>query len=141
MSKWQHSGISRKEALEILASRKASLREEWKRNYLHIKEILLSGSGESNRGDPVDQIRNDLQALTKKQQGCVKCLDKIVDARKRIFYGSFGICEACGEEIPLGRLQIRPESPVCAFCKTKQEREENVIKHPTKTFFFPALAV
>lgn len=37
--------------------------------------------------------------------------------------GDYGICEDCGEEIPLRRLEAIPEARFCARCQTVAERE------------------
>jgi RNA polymerase-binding transcription factor DksA len=39
------------------------------------------------------------------------------DALERLAAGSYGICERCGERIPLARLRALPETRVCVSCK------------------------
>jgi len=39
--------------------------------------------------------------------------------------GSFGICEECGEEIDIERLNIRPVTTFCIRCKETLEAQEN----------------
>ena len=51
---------------------------------------------------------------------------KIEDALSRLEDGTFGICEECGEEISLGRLQARPITTLCIKCKDKQEVDEKI---------------
>jgi len=46
------------------------------------------------------------------------------EALGRLEEGTFGICEACGEEIPLKRLMARPVTTLCIECKKEQEAEE-----------------
>lgn len=53
-----------------------------------------------------------------------KLLAKIDEALNRIDEGSFGICEDCGEEIGLKRLEARPVTTLCIDCKTIQETKE-----------------
>ncbi|TKB09362.1 RNA polymerase-binding protein DksA [Desulforhopalus sp. IMCC35007] len=53
-----------------------------------------------------------------------KLLSKIDEAIARIEDGSFGICEACDEEIGLKRLEARPVTTLCIDCKTAQETQE-----------------
>jgi len=53
-----------------------------------------------------------------------KLIGKIRDALDRLEEGTFGICEACGEEIPLKRLMARPVTTLCIECKREQEAEE-----------------
>ena len=49
---------------------------------------------------------------------------KINEALERIEDGSFGICEDCGEEIGVKRLEARPVTTQCIDCKTKAEAQE-----------------
>lgn len=53
-----------------------------------------------------------------------KLIGKIRDALERLEDGTFGICEECGEEIPLKRLMARPVTTLCIECKKEQEAEE-----------------
>lgn len=32
----------------------------------------------------------------------------------------FGLCGACGQEIPIGRLMLMPESPFCVPCASRR---------------------
>ena len=51
-------------------------------------------------------------------------LDKIDRALQKIGTGEFGVCEECGEEISVKRLEARPETTLCIRCKEDQERQE-----------------
>jgi DnaK suppressor protein len=53
-----------------------------------------------------------------------KLLSKIEEALNRIDEGDFGVCEDCGEEIGLKRLEARPVTTLCIDCKTLQETRE-----------------
>ena len=53
-----------------------------------------------------------------------KLIKKIDDAMKRIDEGTFGLCERCGEDITIERLNARPVTTYCIECKTKLEEEE-----------------
>lgn len=66
-----------------------------------------------------------LQSFTFRLRGREKVfLDKIEKALRKIEEGSFGICEDCGEEISVKRLEARPETTLCIRCKEDQERME-----------------
>lgn len=66
-----------------------------------------------------------LQSFTFRLRGREKVfLDKIEKALRKIEDGSFGICEECGEEISVKRLEARPETNLCIRCKEDQERHE-----------------
>jgi len=66
-----------------------------------------------------------LQSFTFRLRGREKAfLDKINKALGKIDDGSFGVCEECGEEISIKRLEARPETTLCIRCKEDQERME-----------------
>ena len=66
-----------------------------------------------------------LQSFTFRLRGREKVfLDKIEKALRKIEEGSFGVCEECGEEISIKRLEARPETTLCIRCKEDQERVE-----------------
>jgi len=51
-------------------------------------------------------------------------LKKIDKTLKKIEEGEFGICERCGEEIGLKRLEARPVAEMCIRCKEELEKVE-----------------
>lgn len=66
-----------------------------------------------------------LQSFTFRLRGREKSfLDKIDKALERIDNNTFGVCEECGEEISVKRLEARPETTLCIRCKEDQERAE-----------------
>lgn len=66
-----------------------------------------------------------LQSFTFRLRGREKSfLDKINKALERLDGGNFGVCEECGEEISVKRLEARPETTLCIRCKEDQERAE-----------------
>jgi len=55
-----------------------------------------------------------------------RLLKKIDGAIERIESGTFGICEKCGSEIDIRRLEARPVTTLCIDCKIEQEEEEKL---------------
>ncbi|MGH7256401.1 MAG: TraR/DksA family transcriptional regulator [Nitrospirales bacterium] len=53
-----------------------------------------------------------------------RLLKKIDEALNRITTQTYGICDACGGEIPYKRLKARPVTTLCIECKTAQEERE-----------------
>lgn len=53
-----------------------------------------------------------------------KLMNKIEEALNRIDEGNYGLCEDCGGEISVKRLEARPVAKYCIDCKTKQEQRE-----------------
>ena len=54
-----------------------------------------------------------------------KLMSKIDEAIERLNNGAFGICEECGEDIDVERLNIRPVTTFCIRCKETLEAKEN----------------
>ena len=48
---------------------------------------------------------------------------KLQQALDRIENHSYGICESCGEDIPIKRLTARPVTIKCIDCKEEDERQ------------------
>jgi DnaK suppressor protein len=53
-----------------------------------------------------------------------RLLHKIHEALQRVADGSYGVCEACGENIDERRLMARPVATHCIDCKTEAEQLE-----------------
>lgn len=49
---------------------------------------------------------------------------KIEKALKKIEAGEYGVCESCGEEIGVKRLEARPVTDLCIRCKEEEEQLE-----------------
>lgn len=57
-------------------------------------------------------------------------LTRIEEALQRVKEGRYGLCEDCGEEINLKRLQVAPYAPCCIAC---QEAREGPSSGPSRT--------
>ena len=79
-----------------------------------------------NFPDPTDRasVESDRNFILRLRDRERKLIGKIKEALERIEDGSFGICEECGEEIGIKRLEARPVTTLCIDCKTKQEANE-----------------
>ena len=65
----------------------------------------------------VDQLAEELYAVE--------------GAMARLRNGSYGICEACGNEIGVERLQALPSARRCVECQERYEREHHEPATPT----------
>lgn len=54
-----------------------------------------------------------------------KLLVKVKAAIDRIEGGVYGVCDECGDDISVKRLDARPVTTLCIDCKTKQEQDED----------------
>lgn len=109
---------------------------------LVLSELISNASASSENpaeiaADVFDLTANELErnmSLLLKERGRNK-LRAIDDALERIEEGTFGICEDCGGEIPLGRLEVMPFAATCRDCKAKQERRDKLFSGPTEDMF------
>ncbi len=120
--------------------RKISPREkkilDIRKNLMQQKTTLLSEAEEALNELPGQTVfpdlgdqasaeidRNFMLRLRGREQ---RLLKKIEEAIEKIEGGLFGICEVCGHEIDIKRLEARPVTTMCIFCKTEQEEEEKI---------------
>jgi DnaK suppressor protein len=117
-------------------TRREELIQQIRINLVRQKETLLNEAeaalnelpGQTIFPDLGDQAtaetdRNFMLRLRGREQ---RLLKKIDEAISRIDNGIFGICDDCGEEIELKRLEARPVTTMCIECKTLQEEEEKL---------------
>jgi DnaK suppressor protein len=110
--------------------------QEIKKKLLSLKKELLIGAIEALNELPDQTVFSDLgdQATAEIDRNFMlrlkgrerKLLKKIEEAIERINHGVFGICDKCGEEINIKRLEARPVTTMCIECKTLQEEEEKL---------------
>ncbi|MFO0602135.1 MAG: TraR/DksA C4-type zinc finger protein [Polyangiales bacterium] len=69
--------------------------------------------------DEMDLASSELpQSRSSRMRGRERSLlERIERAVARLDDGSFGTCEACGEEISVERLEARPETTRCVQCE------------------------
>jgi DnaK suppressor protein len=99
------------------------------------KEELIAGAGVTMTALPSetstelgDQAsaeidRNFTLRLRDRERKLLKKIEETIDM---IDNGQYGICEGCGAEITLKRLEARPVTTMCIDCKTEQEEEEKL---------------
>lgn len=71
----------------------------------------------------VDTDQNMLLRIRERES---RLISKIKRALQRISDGTYGVCESCGEDIPVNRLKARPVTTQCINCKMKEEALERV---------------
>ncbi len=117
-------------------SQKEERLQEIRKNLLQQKELLLSEAGIALNTLPDETLfpelgdqasadidRNFMLRLKGRERQLLK---KIDEALEKIETGSYGICEICGEDINIKRLEARPVTTMCIECKTEQEEEEKL---------------
>ena len=114
---------------KLLAIKKQLLKQ--RQDLLSDAEATLSSKISTEKEsfpDPTDQAvaeldNNFLLKLRGREQ---KLLKKIDEAISRIDGGTYGVCEECGGQISVKRLEARPVTTLCIKCKTQQEEKEKM---------------
>ncbi|MCL4558696.1 MAG: TraR/DksA C4-type zinc finger protein [Deltaproteobacteria bacterium] len=110
--------------------------------YEHIKQMLLK-----MKADIIDQLVRKKSSMEEEKTIEIEDLDAIAEDRNReyeyllttmdtkklkqidealakIENKTYGVCEVCGEEIPVARLKILPFAKLCIDCASNVEKEE-----------------
>ncbi len=105
---------------EVLEGRLAELLSEAEKTVTGMTDM------EDNFPDPTDRasLESDRNFMLRIRDRERKLIIKIREALQRIEDGSFGICEACGDDISIERLKARPVTTLCIDCKRRQEAVE-----------------
>lgn len=110
--------------------------DELKATLLERKEIILNNVRSSR--DSIDQLKDqdlndDLDyadfVSDSFKEGMIANhqldeLNQIEDALKKIKECTYGICDMCGINIPIGRLKAKPFAKFCTECRTVYEQEQ-----------------
>jgi len=112
--------------------------QEIKKKLIARRAALLEEAGEALNKLPGQTVFPDLgdQATAETERSFMlrlrgrerRLLKKIEDAIERIEEGIFGICDKCGKEIDIRRLEARPVTTMCIDCKIQQEEEERLME-------------
>jgi DnaK suppressor protein len=111
------------------------LLEKFRKQLLGKRDEILSEAGKTlaemtdqntNVPDPNDRasIESERSFELRIRDRERKLLSKIDEAIDRLDEGEFGICEECGCDINVKRLEARPVTTLCIDCKTLQEQKE-----------------
>jgi len=94
------------------------------------EEALHELPGDLHYPDMGDQAsaESDRSFMLRLKERERKLLTKIEAAIERIDENTYNVCEECGEEIGIKRLQARPVTTLCIQCKTAQEEKEKIRK-------------
>lgn len=100
------------------------------REVQRLKDLVHSEAelDEPAPGDEVDDARRDedMELHVSLIEIAEKRLTAIRGAFDRLDDGSYGICEACGEDISLERLRAMPMAVFCVDCQAESEAAENL---------------
>lgn len=116
--------MTRKDAIlnmrQVLLKRRDALRKALAGDLSLLKELRAQASG-----DVVDAALDSVQDEISSQLAEVESreLARIENALERMREGQYGICESCGNNIPMARLNALPYATLCIKCQRELERE------------------
>jgi DnaK suppressor protein len=116
--------MSRKDAIlnvrQVLIKRRDALRKALAGDLSLLKQLRAEASG-----DVVDAALDSVQDEISSQLAEVESreLSRIEYALERMRNGQFGICEHCGEPIPMARVNALPYATSCIECQREAERQ------------------
>jgi DnaK suppressor protein len=116
--------MARQEALLRLHKTLLARRAEILRKLREDLDNLRNFKGEDSTGDSADvafeagsdEMASHLAELDSRE------LSQIERALHRLKQGTYGLCESCGDKIPIGRLNALPYSTLCIACQRELER-------------------
>lgn len=105
------------------------LLEERKQAIINQADAVREGGRGFDQAELPDEV--DLASTEAGQSLNLRLLDrelvllkKIDKTLKKMDAGEFGVCERCGEEIGVKRLEARPVAELCIRCKEELEKLE-----------------
>jgi len=118
--------MARKEAVtnlrQILVRRRDALRKALAGDLSSLKELRQQTSGDmldAAMDTAQDEISSQLAEVESRE------LTHIEIALERMRDGNYGLCEGCGEGIPMARLQALPYATMCIQCQREAEKSGN----------------
>lgn len=101
------------------------------------------GTGEPEGGDVCDIASSDrdMELRLRLSEREREKLREIEEALDRVEDGSFGICDKCGEKIPIGRLKAMPFTTVCVKCKSEEEKRQKLQRSATENILYRDIIV
>ena len=117
------NGIQLKHFMHVLTAWKAALMEGVDKTVGYLQDEAGNYADPNDRATQEEEFSLELRTRDRER----KLLKKIEQAIQRIADDDFGYCEACGVEICLPRLEVRPTATLCIDCKTVEEIRERQI--------------
>jgi len=122
----------KKKDLETLEKRLLEERQKRLDEIGHLDKTILSQRGKdspeevSNYSFHMDDMGSDAMErerafLTASVEG--RALLEVDDALRRLYRDEYGVCETCGDDIAIKRLEAVPQARLCLDCKAKEEKQ------------------
>jgi DnaK suppressor protein len=106
--------------LEVEKERLEDLVEDYQRD---LEEARLTESSSDRSPEPGNAEASSMKLEYAKElsieQNTLDLLSKVNHALERVRAGGYGICESCGNSIPVERLDVLPYSTLCVECASR----------------------
>ncbi|MBB5640033.1 TraR/DksA family transcriptional regulator [Cryobacterium roopkundense] len=105
-----------------LGARRRELSEETQRlsdTFAGVQSARTDRSADGAHDAEASSLRTEWSRMSKFQAEAAEELAAIDRALLRIADGSYGLCARGGEQIPEGRLEIKPAADLCIACAEK----------------------
>jgi RNA polymerase-binding protein DksA len=106
---------------EILRCRRAELLKEFRQAEDDLE--FIAADRESEIEERAQEERS-ARLLARLDDRTLREVREIDAALQRILDQTYGVCEACGESIAVGRLSTLPETRYCRDCAERNEKQE-----------------
>ena len=114
MTSIDRSGGLTAQDLESLRAALMKVRDENLADLETARSTLGTLVDDGTAGSP--SLREDVANAEYMVQDATSILAMIDAALLRMDDGTYGTCTACGQQIPLVRLELRPYGPMCVAC-------------------------
>jgi DnaK suppressor protein len=113
-----------KEFRAQLESERTRLAELIAEHEQELEEARLTETSADRSPDPgsadAGSMKFEYEKELSLERNSLDLLRKVERALERIEDGSYGICESCGSEIPIARLEVLPYATMCVTCASKR---------------------
>jgi DnaK suppressor protein len=107
-----------------LEEEKERLEEQIEDYERELEEARLTESSSDRSPDPGNAEASSMKLEYAKElsieQNTIDLLSKVSRALDRVNAGTYGICESCGQPIPVERLDVLPYTTLCVDCASRQ---------------------
>jgi len=128
----------------VVSKRKEQLRKLLMKKRAEVVEGLEARMGQKLIREAGQKIDSAMDAADQSAQDVDQVIDysliemkyeqykDIADAFRRLDSGTYGLCEECGNEISIKRLEVAPLARYCIECKTRKEEIEKIQREETR---------
>lgn len=113
-----------KEFKAQLVAERQRLSELIEEHEQELEEARLTETSADRSPDPGSAEAGSMKFEYEKElsieRNSLDLLHKVERALERVDDGSYGICEVCGSEIPIARLEVLPYATMCVTCASKR---------------------